>query len=55
MEHAYAAVIPHFAEVPEAFAAYVDAIERDTKDIVDTPRQGDHFVVPMHADLALAR
>jgi ubiquinone/menaquinone biosynthesis C-methylase UbiE len=55
MEYAYAAVIPQFAEQPESFDAYLDAIERVTKDIVETHRQGDDIVVPMHATVALAR
>ncbi len=54
MEFAYAAVIPRFAEDPDAFAAYLDAIDRDTRAIVATHRQGDDIVVPMHANLAVA-
>lgn len=55
MEFAYAAVIPQFADNPDAFAAYLDAIERDTRAIVDSHRQGDQIVVPMHANIAVAR
>jgi SAM-dependent methyltransferase len=52
MEFAYAAVIPAFAEDPAAFATYLDTINRETKDIVERYRAGDHVVVPMHAVIA---
>lgn len=55
MEFAYAAVIPQIADDPEAFTAYLAAIERDTTAIVATHRQGDRIVVPMHASLVIAR
>ncbi len=55
MEYAYAAVIPRFAEDPEAFQSYLEAIGRDTREIVETYRDGDHVVVPMHAHIAVAR
>lgn len=54
MEHAYAAVVPQFLEDPEAFTAYLAAIDRETRAIVDTHRDGDHVVVPMHANIAVA-
>ncbi|MFP5319351.1 MAG: class I SAM-dependent methyltransferase [Acidimicrobiia bacterium] len=55
MEYAYAAVIPQFAAQPEAFARYLHAIEHDTRQVVESHRQGDHVVVPMHAHVAVAR
>jgi len=54
MEYAYAAVIPQFAKDRAAFQAYLDAIARDTCAIVETHRAGDHVVVPMHANVAVA-
>lgn len=54
MEFAYAAVIPQFAEDPAAFAAYLEAINEQTKEIVAAYRRGDHVVVPMHANVAIA-
>jgi SAM-dependent methyltransferase len=55
MEFAYAAVIPQFAESPEAFEAYLDVVTKETTGIVERYRQGDHIVVPMHANVAIAR
>lgn len=54
MEFAYAAVIPRFAEDPAAFAAYLQAINDETRDIVASHRAGDEVVVPMHAHVAVA-
>lgn len=55
MEFAYAAVIPQFADDPAAFAEYLEAIGRDTKEIVAEYRDGDSVVVPMHAHIVVAR
>jgi SAM-dependent methyltransferase len=55
MEFAYAAVVPQLAEDPAAFAAYLDAIDGKTRQIVARYRQGDRIVVPMHAHVAVAR
>jgi len=55
MEFAYAAVIPQFTDNPDAFGAYLDAVQRDTEAVVATHRRGQHVVVPMHANLAAAR
>ena len=54
MEFAYAAVIPQFAEDPAAFEAYLAAVARETTEIVERYRDGDHIVVPMHANIAIA-
>jgi ubiquinone/menaquinone biosynthesis C-methylase UbiE len=54
MEYAYAAVVPRFAEDPAAFATYLDAIDRATRSIVDSHRDGDEVVVPMHTNIAIA-
>jgi ubiquinone/menaquinone biosynthesis C-methylase UbiE len=54
MEFAYAAVIPQFAEDPAAFEAYLEAIARDTAEIVEHYRDGEHIVVPMHTNIAIA-
>ena len=55
LEFAYAAVVPQFAEDPEAFAAYLEAISRETRETVERYRQGDWIVVPMHTHIAIAR
>lgn len=55
LEYAYAAVVPSFAEDSAAFAAYLDAVARATKDVVVSYRQGDDVVVPMQTNIAVAR
>ncbi len=55
VEYAYAAVVPKFVEDPAAFAAYLDALARATQDLVDSYRQEDEVVVPMHTNIAVAR
>jgi hypothetical protein len=55
MELAYAAVVPAFADDPDAFGRYVAAVADDTRELVDEHRQGDHVVVPMRCSLAVAR
>lgn len=54
MEYAYAAVIPAFAQDPDAFQAYLDRIAADTQDAVEGYRLGEEIVVPMHANVAVA-
>lgn len=54
LEYAYAAVVPEFMDDPAAFATYLAAIQQGTKDIVADYRVGDHIVVPMHANIAIA-
>ncbi len=55
LEYAYAGVVPRFAEDPEAFETYLDAVARATTDVVASYRHGDDVVVPMHANIAVAR
>lgn len=55
LEYAYAAVVPAFAQDPAAFQAYLDRISADTKDVIEAYRTGDDVVVPMHANIAVAR
>jgi SAM-dependent methyltransferase len=55
MEFAYAAVVPQFAEDPDVFRQYLAAIVRDTKEIVEAHRRGDHVVAPMYVNVATAR
>lgn len=54
MEFAYAAVIPQFAEDPAKFEAYLEAIARDTREIVAEYRQDDFIVMPMYTNIAIA-
>ncbi|HEX2234838.1 MAG TPA: methyltransferase domain-containing protein [Actinomycetota bacterium] len=54
LELAYAAVVPRFAQDPSAFRAYVADVTDDTRDVVERYRRGDHVVVPMHANIAVA-
>jgi SAM-dependent methyltransferase len=55
MEFAYAAVVPQFAADPTAFATYLEAIQRDTRDVVEAHRRGAQVVTTMHANVAVAR
>jgi hypothetical protein len=55
LEYAYAAVIPAFLDDPDVFAGYLEAIEQDTREIVQQHLDGDHVAVPMHTHLALAQ
>ena len=55
LEYAYAAVVPAFAQDPVSFQAYLERIAADTKDVVEEYCAGDEVVVPMHANIAVAR
>jgi SAM-dependent methyltransferase len=55
LEYAYAAVVPAFAQDPAAFQAYLERIAADTQGVVEEYRAGDEVVVPMHANIAVAR
>lgn len=54
LEYAYAAVVPQFAADPAAFDAYLATIAEETKAVVDEYRDGDHVIVPMHANIVVA-
>ena len=55
LEYAYAAVVPAFTQDPAAFQAYLERIAADTKAILEQHRAGDDVIVPMHANIAVAR
>lgn len=55
LEYAYAAVVPAFAQDPDAFQAYLERISADTRSVVAEYRVGAEVVVPMHANIAVAR
>jgi SAM-dependent methyltransferase len=55
LEFAYAAVMPHFAENPPAFDAFVEVLERETEAIRERYRRGDHIAFPMHTNIVTAR
>lgn len=54
METAYGAVIPAFVENPAAFEAYVDAVERETRELVERYTVDGMVAAPMPTNLALA-
>jgi SAM-dependent methyltransferase len=54
LETAYGAVIPEFVADPAAFAAYVAAVERDTRTIVEQYTVADYVVFEMPTLLAVA-
>jgi hypothetical protein len=53
--YASAAVVPAFAQPPAACDAYLERIAADTTDAVDEYLTGVEVVVPMHANIAVAR
>jgi hypothetical protein len=55
METAYSAVVPAFVKDPDAFAAYVDAIEHETRNLVARYSDGNSLSFSMPVDIALAR
>jgi ubiquinone/menaquinone biosynthesis C-methylase UbiE len=54
METAYAAVIPAFIQDPDAFTAYVESVERETRVLVQQYVEGDTLRFPMPTNLAVA-
>jgi ubiquinone/menaquinone biosynthesis C-methylase UbiE len=54
IEYPYSAFMPQFAEDPDAFAAFVSAVESDTRDVVERYRIGDEVRAPMHAHVVVA-
>lgn len=52
---AYAAVMPQLADDPDAFEAFVAAIEADTRALVARYTRGGHVRAPMHTHVAVAR
>jgi SAM-dependent methyltransferase len=55
LEYAYAAMVPAFAQDPAAFEAYLERVAADAKHVVEEHRAGDELLVPMHANIAVAR
>lgn len=54
METAYGSVIPDFVKSPKAFAAYLDAVENETRELVQRYSQNSVLSFPMFTNLALA-
>jgi ubiquinone/menaquinone biosynthesis C-methylase UbiE len=54
MEIAYGAVVPAFIQNPSAFAEFVNAVERETKDVVRRYVQGNSVSFPMTTNFILA-
>jgi ubiquinone/menaquinone biosynthesis C-methylase UbiE len=52
VEFAYSAVVPEFSEEPAAFAAFVEAVDRDLRDTLDRHREGDEIVFPARVNFA---
>jgi ubiquinone/menaquinone biosynthesis C-methylase UbiE len=55
MDLAYAAVVPALAEDPAVFAEFAGKVAADTQHIVARHTRDDHVVIPMHANVAIAR
>jgi ubiquinone/menaquinone biosynthesis C-methylase UbiE len=55
VEFAYSAVIPEFADDPDAFREFVEAVDRDLEDHLARHRDGDEIVFPLHLNVASGR
>lgn len=54
LEYAYGAVIPAFVEDRVAFARFVEAVAKESRDVVQRYRVGDTVTFPMHAHSTVA-
>jgi ubiquinone/menaquinone biosynthesis C-methylase UbiE len=50
-----AAVIPELAQDGEAFSALLRSVQAEAGDVIDSHRDGDAIVFPMHSNIAVAR
>jgi ubiquinone/menaquinone biosynthesis C-methylase UbiE len=55
LEYPYGALVPGFLEDPEAFAAFVEAVKAESRDVLEAYRRGDRIVFETPANLAVAR
>jgi hypothetical protein len=55
LEYAYGALLPEFVEDPSAFDAFLDAVNQDTRDLVDRHRHDGRVKFTMQTNLATAR
>ena len=55
VEYAYSAVLPEFAEDPARFRQFVRAVESETREAIESYRDGDAIVFPLAANIATAR
>jgi ubiquinone/menaquinone biosynthesis C-methylase UbiE len=52
VEFGYAAVVPEFAENPQAFESFVERVSRDSQPLLDRYRQGERIEFRMHTHIA---
>jgi hypothetical protein len=55
LEYPYGALVPGFLEDPDAFAAYVNAVREESRDVLNRYRRDDRIVFETPANLARAR
>jgi hypothetical protein len=55
VELAYASVMPHFVENPDAFTSFVEAVERDIRPKIEHSRDGDGVRFPLRTRMVTAR
>lgn len=53
-EFAFSAVVPEFVEDPAAFQAFVEAVDRDLRELLLDHREGDEIVFPLHVNVGAA-
>jgi ubiquinone/menaquinone biosynthesis C-methylase UbiE len=54
MEYPYSAFMPQFSKDPAAFTAFIEGVERETRDIVERHRDGEGVRFPMHTHVTTA-
>ena len=54
VEFVYAGIVPEFVEDPASFAAFVEAVSSEMRDVVERYRDGDDVVFAMHVNIAAA-
>lgn len=55
LEYPYGALVPGFLEDPDAFAAFVEAVKDESRDVLEAFRRGERIVFETPANLAVAR
>ena len=53
-EYAYGAVMPQFVADPARFFAFLEAVKRETREIIERYRRGDQLTFAQHANVVIA-
>jgi ubiquinone/menaquinone biosynthesis C-methylase UbiE len=55
LEYPYGALVPGFVEDPDRFAAFVDAVKEQSRDVLEAYRRDDRIMFETPANLVVAR